>query len=100
MNCKITEMPVLVLVCYKKCFSGIPYGEELAKQEEEFFTAMRAKQCLLIGASCDYSTDYCIVTNVGDDGYDFYFAYQLDEWTRKELYNPKITENAVICQNY
>lgn len=44
MNCKIKEMPVLVLVGYKKCFSGVPYGEELAKQEEEFFTAMRAKQ--------------------------------------------------------
>lgn len=91
MNCKIKEMPGLVLVGYKKHFRGVPYDEERAKQEEEFFTTTRAKQWLLIGASCDYSTDYCIVTNVSDDGYDFYVAYELDEWTRKELYNPKTT---------
>lgn len=91
MKCKIKELPELVLVGYKKHFTGVPYGEERAKQEEEFLTTTRAKQWLLIGASCDYATDYCIITNVNDDGYDFYIAYELDEWTRKELYNPKTT---------
>lgn len=91
MTCKIKEIPQLILVGYKKHFTGVPYGEERAKQEEEFFTTTRAKQWLLIGASCDYSTDYCIITNVNDDGYDFYVAYELDEWTRNELYNPKTT---------
>ena len=74
MKCKIKELPELVLVGYKKHFTGVPYGEERAKQEEEFLTTTRAKQWLLI-----------------DDGYDFYIAYELDEWTRKELYNPKTT---------
>ena len=32
-----------------------------------------------------------VVTNIDDDGYDFYVAYELDEWTRKELFNPKVT---------
>ena len=32
-----------------------------------------------------------VITNIDDDGYDFYVAYKLDEWTRKELFNPKIT---------
>lgn len=91
MKCIIKEMPELVLVGYKKRFTGVPYGEERAKQEEEFLTTTRAKQWLLIGASCDYSTDYCIIANVNDDGYDYYTAYKLDEWTRKELYNPKTT---------
>ena len=91
MNCKIKEMPELVLVGYKKHFTGVPYGEERVKQEEEFFTTTRAKQWLLLGASCNYSSDYCVIMNVNDDGYDFYVAYELDEWTRKELYNPKTT---------
>lgn len=91
MNYKIKEMQKLVLVGFKKRFSGVPYGDERTKQEEEFCSSTRAKQWLLIGASCDYSKEYCIVTNVNDDGYDFYIAYELDEWTRNELYNPQTT---------
>ncbi len=91
MNYKIQEKPEMILVGYKKRFAGVPYGEERAKQEEEFLTSTRAKQWLLIGASCDYSTDYMIITNIDDDGYDFYVAYELDEWTRKELFNPSVT---------
>lgn len=44
MKYKIKEVPELVLVGYKKHFSGVPYGEERAKQEEEFFSSTRAKQ--------------------------------------------------------
>lgn len=59
MNYKIEEKPEMILVGYKKRFTGVPYGEERAKQEEKFATTTRAKQWLLIGASCNYSTDYC-----------------------------------------
>ena len=91
MTYKIEEKSEIILVGYKKRFTGIPYGEERIKQEEAFLTSTRAKQWLLIGASCDYSTDYMVVTNIDDDGYDFYVAYELDEWTRKEFFNPKVT---------
>ena len=91
MNYKIQEIPEKILVGYKKRFTGVPYGEERVKQEEEFITTTRAKQWLLIGESCDYSTDYMVITNIDDDGYDFYIAYELDEWTRKELFNPNVT---------
>ena len=91
MNYKIKEKPEIILVGYKKRFTGVPYGEGRVKQEEAFLTSTRAKQWLLIGASCDYSTDYMVVTNIDDDGYDFYVAYELDEWTRKELFNPDVT---------
>lgn len=91
MNYKIEEKPEIILVGYKKRFKGVPYGEERVKQEEEFLTTTRAKQWLLLGASCNYSTDYMIITNVDDEGYDFYVAYELDEWTRKELFNPNVT---------
>lgn len=89
-NYKIEEKEELVLVGYKKRFTGKPYGEEWATQEKSFMTTTRAKQWLLIGASCDSSIDYMVVTNVGD-GYDFYVAYELDEWTRNVLFNPEIT---------
>jgi len=91
MNYRIEKMPQRILVGYKKRFRGVPYGAERAEQEEAFFTTTRAKQWLLLGASCNYGTDYCIVTNIDDDGYDFYLAYELDEWTRAELYHPETT---------
>ena len=91
MNYKIQEIPEKIFVGYKKRFTGVPYGEERVKQEKEFITTTRAKQWLLIGASCAYSTDYMVITNIDDDGYDFYVAYELDEWTRKELFNSNVT---------
>jgi len=91
MNYKIQEIPEKIFVGYKKRFTGVPYGEERVKQEQEFITTTRAKQWLLIGASCDYSIDYMVITNIDDDGYDFYVAYELDEWTRKEIFNPNVT---------
>ena len=69
MNYKIEEKPEIILVGYKKRFTGVLYGEERVKQEEAFLTSTRAKQWLLIGASCDYSTDYMVITNIDDDGY-------------------------------
>lgn len=91
MKYKIEEKTEKILVGYKKRFTGVPYGDERTKQEKDFLTSTRAKQWLLLGASCDYSTDYMVVTNVDDDGYDFYVAYELGEWTRKELFNPDVT---------
>ena len=91
MNYKIQEIPEKILVGYKRRFTGVPYGEERVTQEKEFITTTRAKQWLLIGASCAYSTDYMVITNIDDDGYDFYVAYELDEWTRKELFNSNVT---------
>ena len=90
-NYRIEEKPEIVLVGYKRRFKGVPFGTERAVQEEEFITTNRAKQWLLIGASCDYCTDYWVITNIDDEGYDFYIAYELDEWTRKELFNRAVT---------
>ncbi len=91
MNYKIEEKNEKILVGFKKRFTGVPYGEERIKQEREFATTTRAKQWLLIGASCDYQIDYCIVDNIADDGYDFWFAYELDSTTIDDLFNPKIS---------
>lgn len=91
MNYKIEEKPEMILVGYKKRFTGVPYGEERKKQEKLFVTSTRAKQWLLIGASANYENDYCVVTNIGDDGYDFYIAYEVDDQTRADLFNSAVT---------
>ena len=88
---EIREIKERIFVGYKKRFRGVPYGEERARQEEEFITSTRAKQWLLLGATCDYSADYCIIDHIDDDGYDYYIAYELDEWTRSVLYDPSVT---------
>ena len=81
----------MILTGYKQRFQGVPYGEERALQEERMFVTTRGKQWLLRGASCDYQTYYCMVANLSDEGYDFFIANQLDEWTRDALYDHKIT---------
>lgn len=88
---EIKELPPIKLVGYKKRFTGIPYGKERENQENLFVTTTRAKQWLLLGASCDYSTDYIVINNVDDDGYDCYIAYKLDEPTISDLFNENVT---------
>lgn len=80
-----------VLVGYKRRFCGVPYGEERLRQEHAFYSSTRGKQWLLLGSACDRTTEYAIVTNVGDDGYDYYIAYELDEWTRRALFDFSVT---------
>ncbi len=91
MNYRIEEKPEIILVGYKQRFSGVPFGEQRARQEEQLFTTSRAKQWLLRGASSDYHTDYCVVKNIDDSGYDFYIANELNDWTRANLYNQEVT---------
>lgn len=91
MNYEIKEKPEIILVGFKKRFTGLPYGKERAEQEKAFAKQTRAKQWLLIGASCDYSTEYAIIMNIDDEGYDFYMAYELDADTREDMFNPEVT---------
>lgn len=91
MEYKIVTGKEMVLVGYKRRFSGTPFGEQRAKQEENMFITTRGKQWILRGAASDYYTDYCAVKNISDDGYDFYIANELDSWTRDNFYNRSVT---------
>lgn len=91
MNYRIEEKDEMILTGYKTRFTGVPYGEERAKQEEQVLISTRGKQWLLRGACTDYETDYMVAANIGDEGYDFYIANPLDEWTRENLYNQAVT---------
>ena len=91
MNYRIETKPQLTLLGYKKRFEGTPYDEFRHKQEGDFFITTRAHQWMLKGMANDKLSDYCVLTNMDDDGYDFYIATTIDNWERDNLYNSKVT---------
>lgn len=92
MNYRIEEKPAMLLTGYKARFQGVPYGKDRADQEEKLTISTRAKQWLLMGAcGRDFETFYNVINQVSDDGYNYYIAKPLDNWTRENLYNKEIT---------
>ena len=91
MNYRIETKPQFTLLGYKKRFEGTPYDELRHKQEGDFFITTRAHQWMLKGMANDKLSDYCVITNMNDDGYDFYIASTTDNWERDNLYNNKVT---------
>jgi len=83
MNYRIEDKPEMVLWGYKRRFTGTP--DDRQQQEADFFISTRANQYLLKGMARDCDTQYCIITNIGDDGYDFYIASQLGTWMTAHL---------------
>ena len=88
---RIEERPQMLLTGYKQRFTGVPYGADREKQEENLFVTTRGKQWLLRGASGDGSNDICVITNINDEGYDFYYVQELDSYERDNLHNVKVT---------
>ena len=94
MNYRIEQKPEMILTGYKAHFTGVPYGENREKQERNLFVTTRAKQWLLRGAkgaSDDTGTDMCLITNIDDDGYDFYYVAELEKYERENMYNKEVT---------
>ena len=91
MNYRIETKPQFTLLGYKKRFEGTPYDELRHKQEGDFFITTRAHQWMLKGMANDKLSDYCVITNMNDNGYDFYIASTIDNWERDNLYNSKVT---------
>ncbi len=91
MNYRIETKPALTLLGYKKRFSGTPYDESRQQQESDFFTTTRAYQWMLKGMSNNKMSDYCVLSNFDDDGYDFYISVTTDDYERDNLHNSKVT---------
>ena len=91
MNYRIETKPALTLLGYKKRFNGTPYDESRQQQESAFFTTTRAHQWMLIGMSNDKMSDYCVLSNFDDDGYDFYISVTTDDYERDNLHNFEVT---------
>lgn len=94
MNYRIEKKPEMILTGYKAHFTGVPYGKDREKQEGKLFETTRGKQWLLRGAkgaSGETGTDICLITNVDDEGYDFYYAAELEKYERDNMYNKEVT---------
>lgn len=91
MNYRIETKPKMTLIGYKRRFEGAPYDELRLKQEGDFFMTTRAHQWMLKGMANDKLSDYCVLTNIDDDGYDFYIAATTDSYERDNLYNSNVT---------
>ena len=94
MNYRIEEKPEMILTGYKARFTGAPYGKERERQEKQLFVTTRAKQWLLRGAkgaSSNSNTDMCVITDIDDEGYIFYYALPLDKYERDNMYNTEVT---------
>ena len=83
MNYRIEEKDEMILTGYKRRFSGIP-GERM-EQEKEMYVKTRPYQYILQGLSGDVIKNFDIITNIDDEGYDFYIASQLSEYCRNNL---------------
>lgn len=83
MNFRIEEKGEMVFTGYKRRFIGTP--AERKEQESNFYVSTRANQYLLKGLAHDCDTGYNIMTAFDDEGYDFYIASLLNEWTTDNL---------------
>ena len=83
MNYRIEEKEEMVLTGYKRRFSGVPGERE--EQEKDLYVNTRVFQYILQGLSGNIEKNYDIITNIGDDGYDFYIAKQITEYLRNNL---------------
>ena len=83
MNYRIETKDEMVLTGYKRHFEGVP-GERQT-QEKDMYVTTRPLQYILGALAGDIEKDYNVISNIGDDGYDFYIANHLTEYYRNNL---------------
>lgn len=83
MNYRIEVKDEMIFTGYKRKFSGTP--EDRRMQENAFYVSTRANQYILKGLSRDCDTQYNVMMNFDDEGYDFYIASKLDKWHTENL---------------
>ncbi|MBQ3203019.1 MAG: AraC family transcriptional regulator [Clostridia bacterium] len=83
MDYRIEEKDEMILTGYKRHFVGVPGERE--DQEEEMYVKTRALQYILQALAGNLEKNFDIITNINDEGYDFYIAYQLSEYYRNNL---------------
>ena len=83
MSYRVEKKPEMIFTGYKRRFTGTP--AERFEQECDFYVSTRVNQYILKGLSHDCDTGYNIMNGFDDEGYDFYIASILDEWSTDNL---------------
>lgn len=94
MDYKIVEMEELVLTGFKRRFAGTP--ENRQRQDHDMAVSTRMLQYVLQGFAHDCDTVYEVITNVGDDGYDYYIA----SWIPERFRNDFEEDLGEFCKQY
>lgn len=87
MTYKIEEKPELILTGFKRRFTGSPEDDKRREQEYNFHVSTRVMQYVLAYMASDLETGINVITNIGDDGYDFYITADVNEDCRENWYN-------------
>ncbi|MBQ8164156.1 MAG: helix-turn-helix domain-containing protein [Clostridia bacterium] len=88
MDYKIIEKGEMILTGYKRHFDGVPGERE--DQEFDMYVNTRPLQYMLKALSGSIETDYNVITNINDDGYDFYIASELPKAYRENLHKTSV----------
>lgn len=83
MNYRIEEKEARTYTGYSRHFRGVPGNRK--DQEKDFFVHTRANQYLLQGMAEDSTAIYNIITNINDEGYDFFIAALLPDAMRERI---------------
>ncbi|MCL2446338.1 MAG: AraC family transcriptional regulator [Oscillospiraceae bacterium] len=83
MDYRIETQPARIYTGYKRHFQGAPGNR--ADQECDFYVNTRANQYLLQGMADDPYVTYNLITNINDEGYDFYIAALLPAHMRERI---------------
>ena len=89
MQYKLEEKPAMLLTGFKRRFSGDPIDKK--DQDHYFACETRVDQYVLEGRSRIHDTIYTVMTNFGDNGYDFYFAYLMPKWALEDFDEETLT---------
>jgi AraC family transcriptional regulator len=82
---RLEEKDACIFTGYARYFDGIPGNRGF--QEREFFTKTREKQNRLKELSEAAAEHYTIITNINDEGYDYYIASLLPTHMREQAGN-------------
>lgn len=80
---RIEHKDPIAFTGYRQHFEGVP-GQRYEK-ERDFFTHTRVNQYLLRGISFDWPTQYTVVTDQNENGFDFWIASVLREQERRQM---------------
>lgn len=83
MHYRIVEKEEMVLTGFKQRFAGTP--ENRQRQDHDMAVSTRMLQYVLQGFAHDCDTVYEVITNVGDEGYDYYIASWIPQRFKKDF---------------
>ena len=58
---------------------------------ENVIIAYLDSKWMLRGAASNIETEFLVLSNITDKGYDFFVAYELDKYDIEDLYNPTVS---------